>query len=88
MEKVRHWSKRTFIPFISITIIATGGSGSSYVKDYVISTDANELWMPATNGPDEWIQVDMFYLETVIQALTLAYRFHFKQKLLESKPFT
>ena len=88
MEKAKHWIRNFFLLFISITTNTTGGSGSSYVKDYVISTDANALWMPATNGPDEWIQVDMFYLETVIQALTLAYRFHFKQKLLESKPFT
>ena len=39
----------------------------SFVADYLVSTDANEIWMPATNGNHEWIQVDFLQRETVIQ---------------------
>ena len=46
-----------------------GGSGSSFAIDETISVveNAGALWMPATNGPDEWLQVDLLYSETVIQ---------------------
>ena len=44
-----------------------GGVGPQFAIDDIVSNDFSNLWMPATNGDGEWIQVDFLHWETVIQ---------------------
>ena len=54
---------------MSYFIFTQGGGGLTHftIDDDVTTLDA-QLWLPDTNGDTEWIQIDLFYFEIVVQA--------------------
>lgn len=55
---------------VSLSILI-GGAGASFAVDGLVSPDDTQLWMPETGGNEEWIQVDLSHMETIIEAIHL-----------------